>query len=106
MLAPVFREVYRGKAEVREVFRVSKVGVVAGCIVQDGNISRECQLRVLRDNVVVHTGKVGSLRRVKDDVSEVRAGMECGITLDNYNDAKQGDLIEAFVMQRVANEAA
>jgi len=106
MLAPVFREVYRGKAEVREVFRVSKVGVVAGCIVQDGNISRECQLRVLRDNVVVHTGKVGSLRRFKDDVSEVRAGMECGITLDNYNDAKQGDLIEAFVMQRVANEAA
>jgi len=106
LLAPVFKEVYRGKAEIREVFRVSKVGVVAGCIVMDGNITRDSQVRILRDNVVVHTGKVGSLRRFKDDVSEVRAGMECGITLDNFSDVKQGDVIEAFTMQRVANEAA
>jgi translation initiation factor IF-2 len=106
LLAPVFKEVYRGKAEIREVFKVSKVGTVAGCLVADGHITRDSQVRVLRDNIVVHTGKIGSLRRFKDDVSEVRAGMECGITLDNFGDVKQGDVIEAFVMQRVANEQA
>jgi translation initiation factor IF-2 len=106
LLAPVYKEIYRGKAEIREVFRVSKVGAVAGCLVVDGNITRDSQVRVLRDNIVVHTGKIGSLRRFKDDVSEVRSGMECGITLENYNDVKQGDVIEAFSMQRVANEAA
>jgi translation initiation factor IF-2 len=106
MLAPVFKEIYRGKAEIREVFRVSKVGVVAGCLVMDGTISRDSQMRIVRDNVVVHTGKVGSLRRFKDDVSEVRAGMECGITIENFGDVKQGDVLEAFTMQRVANEAA
>jgi translation initiation factor IF-2 len=79
---------------------------VAGCLVVDGNIPRDSQLRILRDNKVVHTGKVGSLRRFKDDVSEVRFGMECGITIDNYNDLHQGDVIEAFAMQRVAVEAA
>jgi len=105
MLAPVFKEIYRGKAEIREVFRVSKVGMVAGCLVMDGHITRDSQMRIVRDNIVVHTGKIGSLRRFKDDVSEVRAGMECGITLDNFSDVKQGDLIEAFVMQRVANES-
>jgi translation initiation factor IF-2 len=106
MLAPVYKEIYRGRAEVREVFKVSKIGAVAGCLVVDGNIPRDSQLRILRDNKVVHTGKVGSLRRFKDDVSEVRFGMECGITIDNYNDLRQGDVIEAFAMQRVANEAA
>jgi translation initiation factor IF-2 len=106
MLAPVFKEVYRGKAEIREVFRVSKVGTVAGCLVMDGQITRDSQMRIVRDNIVVHTGKIGSLRRFKDDVSEVRAGMECGITLENFGDVKQGDVIEAFVMQRVANESA
>jgi translation initiation factor IF-2 len=106
LLAPVFKEVYRGKAEIREVFRVSKVGTVAGCLVMDGQITRDSQMRIVRDNIVVHTGKIGSLRRFKDDVSEVRAGMECGITLDNFSDVKQGDTIEAFIMQRVANEAA
>jgi translation initiation factor IF-2 len=106
MLAPVYKEIYRGRAEVREVFKVSKIGAVAGCLVVDGNIPRDSQLRILRDNKVVHTGKVGSLRRFKDDVSEVRFGMECGITIDNYNDLHQGDVIEAFAMQRVAVEAA
>jgi translation initiation factor IF-2 len=106
MLAPVFKEIYRGKAEIREVFRVSKVGMVAGCLVMDGQITRDSQMRIVRDNIVVHTGKIGSLRRFKDDVSEVRAGMECGITLDNFSDVKQGDVIEAFVMQRVATEQA
>ena len=73
-------------------------------IVLDGMVSRDSEARLLRDNVVVHTGKIGSLRRFKDDVSEVKSGMECGITLDNYSDVKQGDIIEAFVTERVANE--
>jgi translation initiation factor IF-2 len=106
LLAPVFKELYRGSAEVREVFRVSKVGMVAGCLVTEGTITRDSQMRITRDNIVIHTGKIGSLRRFKDDVSEVRAGMECGITIENYGDVKQGDVIEAFVMQRVANEQA
>jgi translation initiation factor IF-2 len=104
LLEPVFKEVYKGKAEVRETFRISKVGNVAGCQVLDGIITRDSEVRLLRDNVVVHTGKVGSLRRFKDDVSEVKSGMECGITLDNYGDVKQGDIIEAFVTERVATE--
>jgi translation initiation factor IF-2 len=104
LLEPVFREVYKGKAEVRETFRITKVGAVAGCIVQDGAITRDSEARLLRDNVVVHTGKIGSLRRFKDDVSEVKSGMECGITLDNYSDVKQGDIIEAFVTERMATE--
>jgi translation initiation factor IF-2 len=106
LLAPVYKEVYRGKAEVRDTFRITKVGNVAGCIVMDGVITRDSEVRLLRDNVVVHTGKIGSLRRFKDDVSEVKSGMECGITLDNYGDVKQGDVIEAFKTERVANEAA
>jgi translation initiation factor IF-2 len=106
LLSPVFKEIYRGKAEVREVFKVSKVGIVAGCLVLDGNITRDSQMRITRDNVVVHSGKVGSLRRFKDDVSEVRAGMECGITIENFGDVRAGDVIEAFIMQRVNIEAA
>ena len=102
LLEPVYREIPRGKAEVRDTFRVSKVGMVAGCMVTEGTITRDCLLRVTRDKVVVHTGKVGSLRRFKDDVSEVRMGMECGITIDNFGDVKQGDLIDAFVTERIA----
>jgi translation initiation factor IF-2 len=104
LLEPVFKEVYRGKAEVRETFRITKVGNVAGCIVMDGNIASKSEVRLLRDNVVVYTGKVSSLRRFKDDVSEVKSGQECGITLENYADVKQGDVIEAFVTERVATE--
>ena len=104
LLEPVFREVYRGKAEVRETFRITKVGSVAGCQVQDGTITRDSEVRLLRDNVVVYTGKVSSLRRFKDDVSEVKSGMECGITLENFGDIKQNDIIEAFVTERVATE--
>jgi len=104
LLEPVFKEVYKGKAEVRETFRISKVGNVAGCQVVDGVIVSRAEVRLLRDNVVVYTGKVGSLRRFKDDVSEVKSGQECGITLENYSDVKQGDVIEAFVTERVANE--
>jgi translation initiation factor IF-2 len=104
LLEPVFREVHKGKAEVRETFRIPKVGAVAGCVVQDGSITRDSEARLLRDNVVVYTGKIGSLRRFKDDVSEVKSGMECGITLENYSDLKQGDIIDAFVTERVATE--
>ncbi|HXA50083.1 MAG TPA: translation initiation factor IF-2, partial [Candidatus Acidoferrum sp.] len=104
LLEPVFKEVYRGKAEVRDTFRITKVGNVAGCLVIDGSIARDSEVRLLRDNVVVHTGRIGSLRRFKDDVSEVKSGMECGITLASYADVKQGDIIEAFHTERVAHE--
>src|SRR5262249_45218951 len=104
LLAPVFKEVYKGKADVRETFRIPKVGNIAGCQVIDGTISRGSEVRLLRDNVVIYTGKVGSLRRFKDDVSEVKSGMECGISLENFSDVKQGDVIEAFATERVANE--
>jgi translation initiation factor IF-2 len=105
MLDPVFREVYQGRAAVREVFRISKVGNVAGCMVLDGFIKRDGQIRLLRDNVVIHTGKIESLKRFKNDASEVKAGFECGITLQNYSDLKPADVIEAFVKERVAVEA-
>jgi len=77
---------------------------VAGCIVLDGTITRSSEARVLRDNVVIHTGRIGSLRRFKDDVSEVKSGMECGITLDNFGDVKTGDILEAFSTEKVAGE--
>jgi translation initiation factor IF-2 len=104
LLEPVFKEVYQGKAQVRETFRITKVGAVAGCQVLDGSISSKSEVRLLRDNIVVYTGKISSLRRFKDDVSEVKSGMECGITLQNYSDVKQNDIIEAFVTERVATE--
>jgi translation initiation factor IF-2 len=104
MLEPTFKEVRIGTASVREVFKVPKIGAIAGCMVTDGRITRagETQARLLRDNVVVHEGKIGSLRRFKDDVSEVKAGFECGIGLQNFNDIKTGDVIEVFTMERVA----
>jgi translation initiation factor IF-2 len=104
LLEPTFKEVRIGTAEVREVFRVPKVGSIAGCQVTDGRITRagETQARLLRDNVVVFEGKISSLRRFKDDVSEVKSGLECGIGLQNYNDVKVGDVIEVFTMERVA----
>jgi len=104
MLDPTFKEVRVGSAEVREVFKVPKIGAIAGCMVTEGRITRsgESQARLLRDNVVVHEGKISSLRRFKDDVSEVKNGFECGIGLANYNDIKVGDVIEVFSMERVA----
>jgi translation initiation factor IF-2 len=104
LLEPTFKEVRIGTANVREVFRVPKVGSIAGCMVTDGRITRagETQARLLRDNVVVFEGKISSLRRFKDDVSEVKSGLECGIGLQNYNDVKVGDVIEVFTMERVA----
>jgi len=104
LLDPVFKEVYKGRVQVREVFRITKVGTVAGCYVEDGLINRQCEIRLLRDNIVVHTGKVDSLKRFKNDASEVKTGFECGVSIVNYNDIKPGDVIEAFVTERVATE--
>ena len=104
MLEPVFKETHLGRAEVRDTFRIPKVGTVAGCYVQDGIIKRDADVRLLRDNVVMFKGKVGSLRRFKEDVNEVRNGLECGISIQNYGDIKIGDVIEAFVTERVAEE--
>ncbi|HVZ61053.1 MAG TPA: translation initiation factor IF-2 [Terriglobales bacterium] len=104
MLDPVFREVQLGRAEVRNAFRIPKVGTVAGSYVLDGSIKRDAEVRLLRDNVVVFKGKIASLRRFKEDVSEVRNGMECGISIQNYGDIKVGDVIEAFATERVVVE--
>ncbi len=105
MLEPVFKEVYKGRARVREAFRISKVGTVAGCQVDDGVILRNSEIRLLRDNVVIHTGKIESLKRFKNDASEVKSGLECGISIVNFNDIKPGDVIESFVTEKVAQEA-
>jgi translation initiation factor IF-2 len=96
MLAPEIKEQIIGLAQVRDVFRSSKFGVVAGCLVIEGVVKRNNPIRVLRDNVVIFEGELESLRRFKDDVSEVRAGTECGIGVKNYNDVKVGDQIECF----------
>jgi len=101
LLEPTIREVRLGAAEVREAFRISKVGTIAGCLVQDGRVTRSAQVRLLRDNVVIHEGKVASLRRFKDDVNEVKSGLECGIGIANYNDVKPGDVIEFFTTEKV-----
>ena len=104
LLEPIIKETYMGRAEVRDTFRVPKVGTVAGCYVTDGVVKRDAEVRLLRDNVVVFKGKIGSVRRFKEDVSEVRNGMECGISIANYGDIKVGDIIEVFVTERVAAE--
>ncbi len=101
MLAPTLREVRLGSAEVRDTFKISKVGTVAGCLVADGKVVRTAQVRLLRDNVVIHTGKVSSLKRFKDDASEVKAGLECGIGIAGYNDVKPSDVIEFFTTEQV-----
>ncbi len=102
LLEPTFREVTRGRAEVRETFKVPKVGTIAGCHVVEGVIPRSATARLLRDNVVVHEGKIAQLKRFKDDASEVRSGFDCGIRLDRYQDYKPGDTIEAFEQEEVA----
>ena len=101
MLAPKFREVLLGHATVRQPFKVSGVGTIAGSYVTDGKIARNAQIRLLRDNVVIHEGKIDSLRRFKDDVREVNTGYECGIGIENYNDIKENDVIECFVMEEI-----
>ena len=102
LLEPTTKETVLGQAEVRQLFRVPKVGVVGGCMVTEGTIKRSAEVRLIRDNVVIYTGKVGSLRRFKDDASEVKSGFECGIGIANFNDLKEGDVIEFFVVEKVA----
>ncbi|MBV8475104.1 MAG: translation initiation factor IF-2, partial [Acidobacteria bacterium] len=104
LLEPTIKETYQGRAQVLETFRIPKVGTVAGCRVLDGLIKRDSEVRLLRDNIVIFKGKIGSLRRFKEDASEVRNGMECGLAIANYGDIKVGDVIEAFVSERVAAE--
>ena len=104
MLDPVYKEVYIGRAEIRETFRISKIGTIAGLYVLDGQLTRDCDVRLLRDNIVVHTGRLNSLKRFKNDASEVRAGFECGAGIAGYNDLRVGDIIEAFGKEKVAQE--
>ena len=101
MLEPTFREAVTGHIEIRTTFRVSGVGTIGGAYVTDGKVTRNSKVRIVRDGIVIHEGELGSLKRFKDDVKEVNAGYECGVSIDKYNDIKEGDIIEAFVMEQV-----
>ena len=101
MLAPEYHEVITGQAEIRQVIKASKIGNIAGCYVTDGSIKRNCGIRLIRDGIVVYEGKLASLSRFKDDVKEVNARFECGLNIENYNDIKEGDIIEGYVMEEV-----
>ena len=104
MLAPVYEDVVIGQAEVRQTYKVSRVGTIAGSYVTDGSIRRDCGVRLIRNGIVVYEGKLGSLRRFENDVKEVSTGYECGMTIMNFNDIKEGDIIEAFEAQQVDND--
>ncbi|HHU80527.1 MAG TPA: translation initiation factor IF-2 [Acholeplasmataceae bacterium] len=104
MLDPVYEEKVIGQAEVREIFKVSRIGTIGGCYVTSGHITRNSGVRLIRDGKVIYTGNLSTLKRFKDDVREVRAGYECGLTIENYNDIKQGDVIEAFIMEEVERD--
>ena len=101
MLDPKFKEVVVGHAEIRQTFKVSGVGTIAGAYVLDGKIVRSCEVRIVRDGIVIHEGHLNSLKRFKDDVKEVAHGFECGMGIENYNDLKEGDIIESFVMEQI-----
>jgi translation initiation factor IF-2 len=96
MLAPQFEEKIVANVEIRETFKISKVGTIAGCMVLDGKINRNSKIRIIRDGVVLHTGELASLKRFKDDVKEVATNYECGLNIQNYNDIEVGDIVEAF----------
>ena len=102
MLAPTYKEVVLGHAEVRQTIRVPNVGTIAGSYVQDGKIARNANIRIVRDGIVIFEDKISSLKRFKDDAREVAQGYECGIGLDKFNDIKEGDILEAFIMEEVA----
>jgi len=104
LLEPEFKEIPLGRVEVKRIFRIPKVGTVAGCSVAKGKISRQSNVRLLRDNVIIYEGKISSLRRFKDDVREVDAGFECGIGLENFNDVKENDILEAFTLEKIARK--
>lgn len=101
MLAPEMEEVVTGQAEIRHIYKVSKIGNIAGCYVTDGSIKRDCGIRLVREGIIVYEGKLASLKRFKDDAKEVNQGYECGLTIENYNDIKEGDIVEGYVMQEV-----
>jgi translation initiation factor IF-2 len=101
MLAPKFKEVVIGHAEVRQVYKISHIGTVCGCYVTDGKIVRGSSVRIVRDGIVIFEGQMASLRRFKDDVREVASNYECGISIEKYNDLREGDIIEAFVMEQI-----
>ena len=101
MLAPEMEEVVTGQVEIRQIYKVSKVGNIAGCYVTDGSIKRDCGIRLIREGIIVYEGKLASLKRFKDDAKEVNQGYECGLTIENYNDIKEGDIVEGYVMQEV-----
>jgi translation initiation factor IF-2 len=105
MLAPEFHEEDTARVEVRDLFRVPKAGVIAGCYVQEGEITRDDKIRIVRDGTIVHDGTIHSLRRFKDDVKSVRQGFECGIGIDNFQDLKEGDIIEGYKIIEVARES-
>jgi translation initiation factor IF-2 len=104
MLEPVYVEEVTGEVEIKELYKVSKIGTIAGGMVTTGRITREAGIRLIRDGVVIYEGKLGSLKRFKDDVKEVKAGFDLGLTIENYNDIKVGDVIEAYVMKEVPVE--
>jgi translation initiation factor IF-2 len=104
MLAPEQREEVIGMAEIRQVFRISKVGAIAGCMVTQGTVKRSARIRLLRANVVIHTGELDSLKRFKDDVREVKEGFECGLNLRGYNDIEEGDQLEFFEIKEIARQ--
>jgi translation initiation factor IF-2 len=101
LLEPVYREVVQGRAEVRDLFKISKIGTIAGSYVLDGKITRNSNLKVVRDGVVAYDGKIASLKRLKDDVREVAVGLECGIGIENFNDIHMGDILEAYTREKV-----
>jgi translation initiation factor IF-2 len=106
LLSPEIKEMVLGLVEIRNVFKISKVGAVAGCFVLDGLIKRGASVRLLRDGVVIFSGELDSLKRFKDDVKEVKAGFECGLSLKNFDDIKEGDQLEAFETTEVARTLA
>ena len=104
MLSPDIEESITGSVEVRETFKISKVGTIAGCFVVEGQITRNSQIRLIREGIVIYTGALGSLKRFKDDVKEVKHGYECGLNIDKFNDIKEGDIIEAYEQVEVARK--
>ncbi len=104
MLAPEYEEKVTGEAEIRTIYKVSRIGNIAGCYVTDGFIRRDCGVRLIRQGVVVYEGKLGSLKRFKDDAKEVAQGFECGLTIENYNDIKEGDIVEGYIMEEVERD--
>ena len=96
MLSPDIKEEIVATVEIREIFRIKKVGAIAGCMVKEGKITRNTKIRIIRDGIVIHTGTLGSLKRFKDDVKEVSSGYECGLNIESYNDIQVGDIVEGY----------